>query len=121
MKQLLLYGLATLTLSLGCLAGESFAGRPERYIYYHSLHMPWNSGYADANYGEPIGLVVPPTVGLQAQYGWGVGGKRITAIYPQFARPYPGPVGYIGKGFMPTPIWPSDTTQFGVSYIRGPW
>ena len=26
-----------------------------------------------------------------------------------------------GTGFMPTPYWPSDTQQFGVYYIRGPW
>ena len=80
------------------------------------------AAYADETYGGPIALVVPPTVGLQKQYSWGVCSSRVTPIYHQFARPYPGPgAGYVGRGFFPTPEFPSDTTQFGVYYIRGPW
>ena len=29
--------------------------------------------------------------------------------------------GYAPNRFLPTPNWPSDTQQFGVYYIRGPW
>ncbi|HEX3997709.1 MAG TPA: hypothetical protein VHX65_04065 [Pirellulales bacterium] len=121
MNKLLLSGLAAIGLALG-LASHAAAATPYPYIYWHSLRMPWHTAYADETYGQPIALVVPPTVGLQAQYGWGVCGTRITPIYHQFARPYPGPgAGYVGRGFLPTPEWPSDTTQFGVYYIRGPW
>ncbi len=121
MKRFLLCGMAVVALSLAGLAGSSHAGAPYPYLYYHSLNMPWHGAYADAEYQEPIALVVPPTVGLQTQYHWGVGGKRVVPIYHQFARPYPGSGGYVGGGFRPTPAWPSDTTQFGVYYIRGPW
>ncbi len=110
-----------MALSVCALAGSSHAETPYPYLYYHSLNMPWHGAYADATYQEPIALVVPPTVGLQKQYHWGVGGSRVVPVYHQFARPYPGPGGYVGSGFLPTPAWPSDTTQFGVYYIRGPW
>ena len=122
MNKLLFSGIAALGLALGGLAGNASAETPYPYLYWHSLHMPWHAAYADSTYGGPIALVVPPTVGLQCQYGWGVCGTRVTPIYHQFARPYPGPgAGYVGTGFLPTPAWPSDTTQFGVYYIRGPW
>src|SRR5437016_3630034 len=122
MNKLVLCGLAAIAGLLGGSAGTVSADCPAYpYLYYHSLHMPWHGPYADAEYGAPMALVVPPTVGLHAEYGWGVGGKRVVPIYHQFARPYPGPVGYVGGGFRPTPAWPSDTTQFGVYYIRGPW
>jgi hypothetical protein len=28
---------------------------------------------------------------------------------------------YHRAGFLPVPLWPSDTNQLGVYYIRGPW
>ena len=37
----------------------------------------------------------------------------------QFGRNYPG--GGYGGAYRTTPIWPSDTTQFGVYNVRGPW
>jgi len=120
MNKLLRRSLAALLLALGGMAGTAHAETTYPYIYCHSLYMPWHSCYADATYGMPLALVVPPTCGYQTQYGWGVCGRRITPIYHQFARPYPGPIGY-SNGFMHTPAWPSDTTQFGVNYIRGPW
>ena len=83
--------------------------------------LPWHNAYYHAAYGEPIALVVPPTAEYQSQYGWGVGGTRVTPIYHQFGRPYPGVSAGANGYFYPTPAWPSDTNQFGVYYIRGPW
>lgn len=82
--------------------------------------MPWHNAYYHAAYGEPIALVVPPTAEYQSQYGWGVGGTRVTPIYHQFGRAYPGQGAGYGS-FYATPPFPSDTNQFGVHYIRGPW
>jgi len=83
---------------------------------------PWNGRYAHAAYGQPVALVVPPTANMQTNWGWGVGSSRFTRIDHQVQRNYPGPGGTFD--FLPwrrTPAWPSDTTQFGVYYIRGPW
>jgi hypothetical protein len=80
----------------------------------------WNRNYAYTDYGVPTALVVPPTANLQTNWGWGVASSRISRIDHQFQRNYPGS-GPFGGPFRPTPIWPSDTTQFGVYYVRGPW
>jgi hypothetical protein len=80
----------------------------------------WNRNYANTEYGQPVALVVPPTANLQTNYGWGVASSRISRIDHQFQRNYPGD-GQFGGPFRTTPLWPSDTTQFGVYYVRGPW
>jgi len=80
----------------------------------------WNRNYAHTDYGQPVALVVPPTANLQTNYGWGVASSRISRIEHQFQRNFPG-YGRFGGPFRPTPVWPSDTTQFGVYYVRGPW
>ena len=80
----------------------------------------WNRNYAHTAYGQPVALVVPPTANLQTNYGWGVASSRLSRIEHQFQRNYPG-YGTFGGPFRPTPVWPSDTTQFGVYYVRGPW
>lgn len=80
----------------------------------------WNRNYAYTDYGQPTALIVPPTAQLQTNYGWGVASSRISRIDHQFQRNYPGN-GQFGGPFRPTPVWPSDTTQFGVYYVRGPW
>ncbi len=121
MKTTLLRILALGALILCGLASLAQAGTPYPYIYRHSQFMPWHGAYADEEYREPIALVTPPTAGLQKQYHWGVGGSRVVPIYHQFSRPYPGGNVIVGDGFRQTPMWPSDTTQFGVYYIRGPW
>jgi hypothetical protein len=122
MKKFLLTGIASLAFFVCGPTNTSKADVPfPYYMYRHSLYMPWHGPYADAEYGEPLALVVPPTAAFKVEYHWGVGGKRVVPIYHQFARPYPGPIGGVGSGFRPTPAWPSDTTQFGVYYIRGPW
>jgi hypothetical protein len=84
----------------------------------------WNRNYAYTDFGSPTALVVPPTASLQTNYGWGVASSRISRIDHQFQRNYPGGVfggGSFGGPYRPTPVWPSDTTQFGVYYVRGPW
>jgi hypothetical protein len=83
--------------------------------------LPWHNAYYHAAYGEPIALVVPPTAEYQSHYGWGVGATRVEPIYHQFGRRYPGAAAGAYGYFYPTPAWPSDTNQFGVYYIRGPW
>lgn len=82
---------------------------------------PWHGGYYLSGWGMPVALVVPPTAEFQTHWGWGVANTRITPIRSQFQRNYPGP-GYYERGMIrPTPPWPSDTDQFGVYYVRGPW
>ena len=80
----------------------------------------WNRNYAYTDYGQPVALVVPPTANMQTQWGWGVSSSRIMRIDHQFQRNFPG-YGTFGGPFRPTPVWPSDTSQFGVYYVRGPW
>ncbi len=80
----------------------------------------WNRNYAHTSYGQPVALVVPPTANLQTNYGWGVASSRISRLDHQVQRNYPG-AGTFGGPFRPTPMWPSDTSQFGVYYVRGPW
>ena len=86
-----------------------------------ALSYPWQCGYYYTPWGAPTTLVVPPTAERQYSMGWGVGNTRLTRIYPQFGRPYPGAVMGPGGRFLATPYWPSDTAQFGVNYVRGPW
>ena len=80
----------------------------------------WNRNYAYTDYGQPVALLVPPTAQLQTNWGWGVASSRISRIDHQFQRNFPG-YGQFGGPFRPTPVWPSDTTQFGVYPVRGPW
>lgn len=89
----------------------------------YALSYPWHCNYYHAEWGSPVALVVPPTAEKQWNMGWGVSNDRLSRIYHQFGRAYPGE--YVGGGegqqFLPTPRWPSDTSQFGVYYVRGPW
>lgn len=80
----------------------------------------WHHNYYHTQWGEPVALVVPPTAEHQTRYSWGVPSTRVTRIDHQFQRPYPGPYGG-GNVFQPTPYWPSDTRQFGIYPVRGPW
>jgi len=82
---------------------------------------PWHGYHYHVGWGVPVALVVPPTAENQTHWGWGVGNTRITPICPQF-QPYPPGAGvYSRAGFLPTPAQPTDTDQFGVYYVRGPW
>ncbi len=88
---------------------------------YSSTGYGWHGNYYNAAWGTPVALVVPPTARSYVSYGWGVGGTRVTPIHSQFQRNWPGPATYDPQRFRPTPPWPSDTDQFGIYYIRGPW
>ncbi len=76
--------------------------------------------YYHVAWGWPVALVVPPTAEYQTHWGWGVGNTRVTPIWAQFQPTYLAPAAG-GQRFLPTPPWPSDTDQFGVYYVRGPW
>jgi len=80
----------------------------------------WNRNYAYTDFGQTTALIVPPTAQLQTNYGWGVASSRISRIDHQFQRNFPG-YGAFGGPARPTPVWPSDTTQFGIYPVRGPW
>ena len=95
----------------------------EKRYFLRSQGKSWHSAWYDPSEGRPIALVVPPTAEFQTQYGWGVPSSRVAPVYHQFRRPYPGPGAVAGGGgrFLPTPNQPSDTVQFGVNAVRGPW
>lgn len=80
----------------------------------------WHANYAHSAYGQPVALVVPPTAQLKTNWSWGAPSAHTSRIDHQFGRDYPG-TGPFGGSFRRTPAWPSDTHQFGVHYVRGPW
>jgi hypothetical protein len=94
----------------------------EKRFFLRSQGKSWHSAWYDPWVGRPMALVVPPNAEFMTEYGWGVPSSRVAPIYHQFRRPYPGP-GAVGGGggFLPTPNQPSDTVQFGVNAVRGPW
>ena len=115
----------TLSLALAIVLAASTARAWEGP--YHNIEAArraetysWQHRYYYTQWGEPVALVVPPTAEYQTRYSWGVPATRVTRIDHQFQRPYPGPYGG-GVGFQPTPYWPSDTRQFGIYPVRGPW
>lgn len=121
--------LIALALALGTLAcsAEAFAGGPrvraEKIAWYHAQQRPWHGPYSNTEYGTPLALVVPPTAHMQSSYSWGVSQTEIRPIYHQFGRHYEPNVveGFSSPNFLPTPVWPSHTDQFGIYYIRGPY
>jgi hypothetical protein len=114
-------GCLTMLILATSMAWAEDGGLAARCAYKHAPCSPWHGYYYDPAWGMPIALVVPPTAETQTHYGWGVGNTRVTTIYHQFHRDYGGPGVYNRRNFLPTPPWPSDTDQFGVYYIRGPW
>jgi hypothetical protein len=129
MKRLILaMGLAALLLAMARVARADHPccypgyNRHDRVARYHAAHMPWHAPYYYTPWGQPTALVVPPTSTMHTEYSWGVAQTRMTPIYHQFDRPYPGDYANGGSaGLLGTPRWPSDTTQFGVYPVRGPW
>jgi hypothetical protein len=125
MKKLLLLGICTAALVATTFATPSEAVGNDwsnRKAQWFAMQYPWHAQYAHWRYGQPVALVVPPTANAQTSWSWGVGSARMTPLYHQYGRPYPGDGG--GRDmcpFYPTPHWPSSTDQFGVYYIRGPW
>lgn len=107
-----------LTLVLVCSAR---ADRPsyDRAAAYYNGNVSWHGPHAHTMWGAPVALVLPPNVYMQTNYSWGVARTRMSPVYHQFARPVAVP--YSGGRFRPAPVWPSDTTQFGVYSVRAPW
>lgn len=102
----------------------AFAGSPaymDAQAQYCSAMSAWHSGYYHPAWGMPVALVVSPKAEFQTRWGWGVGNTRVTTTWHQFHRNYPGRGDYDPRTLQPTPYWPSDTDQFGVYYVRGPW
>jgi hypothetical protein len=111
---------AFLTAALLVAAGLSGQAAAQESVVLVPSQNPWHHGYYHTMYGRPVAMVVPPTLTHQTNWGWGVGNTRITPVYPQYAGPTMGD----GGGYFnnrPTPHYVSDTLQFGVYYIRGPW
>ena len=120
MKRSLLTAVAVLV--LGGLAVVDSAEALEYTIHCQGREAyPWHGSYYNMAWGMPVVLLVPPNTEAQFSWGWGVGNTRISPICPQFHRNWPGPSGYDRRAFRPTPRWPSDTDQFGIYYVRGPW
>jgi hypothetical protein len=113
--------LASIGIGLGDFASAGELGLTGAIAHRRAARVAWHGSYYEPAWGMPLALVVPPTAESQSNYRWGVGGYRVTPIYHQFQRNYPGPGSYDPASFRPTPAWPSDTDQFGVYYVRGPW
>jgi hypothetical protein len=123
--------LAVSALVLLAAARQSLAVHPHERPHYrthadrgagwYNANVPWHGPFAHPQWGQPMALVVPPTADMQTNFSWGVARTRMTPLYHQFARPYPGEAGTPGAGWTPVPIWPSDTAQLGIYPVRGPW
>jgi hypothetical protein len=117
-----------LGLAVAALMCSSRAEAGDETLYGHGARWrasmrPWHGRQYNVQYGQPIALVVPPTAELTTDYSWGSVSSRMTRNDHQFQRPWPNgywsPYSY--GGYLPTPAWPSDTRQFGIYPIRGPW
>ncbi|MBN2024504.1 MAG: hypothetical protein JW809_17120 [Pirellulales bacterium] len=118
--------LSFLALAAVAVALADSAGAMERTVmgaiaYRRAQCQPWHGGYAHTGWCGPVALVVPPTAEKQTHWGWGVGSTRVTTIRHQYELGFPGEGHYPGGTFRPTPRWPSNTDQFGVYPVRGPW
>jgi hypothetical protein len=111
---------SAIAICLAVMTETADAGWRNRQAAMVTQSTCWHGPYYYVPWGTPTALVVPPTVASQTHWGWGVGNTRVTPVYHQFQRDWPGPAGSAGP-FRPTPHWPSDTDQFGVHYVRGPW
>jgi hypothetical protein len=116
-RRLAILLLTAATLAIG--VGQSEA-HPYMWPVWRARYYNWNHNYAQTSYGVPVAMVVPPTATMQTNWGWGVSSSRLERIDHQFGRNYWGPNPYAGP-YRATPLWPSDTTQFGVYNVRGPW
>jgi hypothetical protein len=119
-RPLLLATIVLVLIALG-LADSAQSGELGACARRRAPTGPWHGYYYSPAWGMPAALVVPPNVRSQTNWGWGVGNTRVTGIPHQFEPGYPTPGDYDHSLFRPTPPWPTDTTQFGVYYIRGPW
>ncbi len=111
--------LAFLAASALSTAAEKGA-RYERRANKRAEQYNWHANYVHSAYGQPMALVVPPTAQLQTNWSWGAPSARLSRIDHQFGRDYQ-VYAPAGGSFRRTPVWPKDTAQFGVYYVRGPW
>lgn len=96
-------------------------GVTQVWSHNFSMNRPWHGSYYNQTYGQPLALMVPPTVSMRQTYSWGVSQNLSYPIYHQFGRSANSPGAAAPGSFHGTPQWPSHTDQFGVYYIRGPW
>ena len=97
-------------------------GAAEKRYFLRGRNKSWHSGWYNPDVGRPVPLVVPPTAEFVSEYSWGVPSSRVMPLYTQYRKPYLGAAYAPGsRPLMPTPQHPSDTVQFGVHAIRGPW
>jgi hypothetical protein len=116
MRHALLFGLVLAVLGF-CTSAQALWPHGQAIANRQARQTTWNGPYANPAWGVPVALVTPPTAEKQTNWGWGVGNTRVSTIAHQF--PWGG---YYGcEPMAPTPPWPSDTTQFGYYYVRGPW
>jgi hypothetical protein len=124
MKHMFILALASVAITLLCsdfALAAGYGSLKGRRAHNKAQTYSWQGGYYDSAWGMPLALVVPPKVESQVKYSWGVGSTRVVPIEHQFGRYYPGPAAYDKANFRATPAWPTDTDQFGVYYVRGPW
>ena len=121
MRRSLLIGVAVLVLAGLAVVDSARALECSTFYCRGQEGYGWHGSYYNVAWGMPVALVVPPTARAHVNWGWGVGGTRVAPICPQFTRNWPGPATYDPRVFRPTPHWPSDTDQFGIYYVRGPW
>ena len=118
MRHAVMFGLALAIVGLADSA-HALWPRGQTVSNYQASRAPWNGPYSSPTWGVPVALVVPPTAEKQTDWGWGVGNTRVSTITHQFRRRYPNE-SFSGPTAI-TPPKPSDTTQFGYYYVRGPW
>lgn len=121
-KTLLFTALAVAVLTGDALAIHPRARAAGQAAWFASAR-PWHGQYAYTPVGGPVALVVPPTADTIAAWGWGVTSSEVRPLYHQFGQADPGGAMIYGENspWLPTPVWPSHTDQFGVYPVRGPW
>lgn len=97
---------------------QGMATRGDVWAQMHAAGTPWHGQYYYLQYGQPTGLVVPPTAVTEQQYSWGVSQNTMMPIYHQYGLSAAPSTGGL---FYGTPRWPSHTRQFGVYPVRAPW
>ena len=113
-----------MTVTVVALSSSALAIPPriaERWAMRQANSTSWHGDYYHTAYGRPVALVVPPTATTDSYLSWGVAQTETRPLWHQFRRPYPGDMFGADAMFLPTPHWPSNTDQFGVYYVRGPW
>jgi hypothetical protein len=108
------------------LATDAPAGGPRakaaRKAAYFADGHPWNGDYAYTQDGGPVALVTPPNADFTTAWGWGVTSTEVRPLWHQYHRADPGPAAFGAYNpYLPTPLYPSHTDQFGVYPVRAPW